>query len=160
MNERRDRWGKVITQRNANQRAYTARNRERLSAARKERRATDKAYRERKLAIDRAYRQRLGPDGVRDRQLRCKYGISLADYRAICAAQGGRCAICEQVPYGTGKSATLHVDHDHVSGLVRGLLCDSCNRAIGLLGERLSVLQRAMHYLARTAHGVAVGESA
>jgi hypothetical protein len=53
-------------------------------------------------------------------------GVSDADYAAMLTAQGGHCAICPSEP----KSRRLHVDHDHRTGAVRGLLCHRCNRAL------------------------------
>jgi hypothetical protein len=60
------------------------------------------------------------------------------------AAQGGGCAICERPPR---PDISLHVDHDHVSGAVRGLLCFRCNNALGDLGDDLQHLERAVAYL-------------
>lgn len=67
----------------------------------------------------------------RDAYLRRTYGITEAEYDDIFAAQGRRCAICKRVPT-AGKN--LHVDHDHRTGLLRGLLCARCNH--DLLGRR------------------------
>lgn len=53
-------------------------------------------------------------------------GITDADYFALLKAQGGHCAICPSTP----KTRRLHVDHDHATGAVRGLLCHRCNRAL------------------------------
>lgn len=53
-------------------------------------------------------------------------GIDDAAYDALLAAQGGHCAICPNRP----KTRRLHVDHDHATGAVRGLLCMRCNRAL------------------------------
>jgi hypothetical protein len=53
-------------------------------------------------------------------------GVSTEDYERMLAAQGGGCAICGAKP----KSRRLHVDHDHRTGTVRGLLCFQHNRAI------------------------------
>jgi hypothetical protein len=53
-------------------------------------------------------------------------GITDDDYEALLAAQGGGCAICGNPP----KTRRLHVDHDHKTGKVRGLLCHRCNRAL------------------------------
>jgi hypothetical protein len=53
-------------------------------------------------------------------------GVSDEDYAAMLEAQGGGCAICGAKP----KTRRLHVDHDHATGKVRGLLCHRCNRAL------------------------------
>lgn len=53
-------------------------------------------------------------------------GVSDAEYERLLAAQGGGCAICGATP----KTRRLHVDHDHKTGAVRGLLCHRCNRAL------------------------------
>ena len=53
-------------------------------------------------------------------------GVSDEQYERLLAAQGGHCALCPNEP----KTRRLHVDHDHASGRVRGLLCHRCNRAI------------------------------
>ena len=53
-------------------------------------------------------------------------GVTDADYARMLEAQGGGCAICGTPP----KSRRLHVDHDHKTGNVRGLLCYRCNRAL------------------------------
>ena len=53
-------------------------------------------------------------------------GITDAAYEALLEQQGGHCAICSATP----KTRRLHVDHDHATGKVRGLLCHRCNRAL------------------------------
>lgn len=74
------------------------------------------------------------------------YGLSPAEYDAILARQNGVCAICfaDGAGYGNGK---LHVDHDHGTGKIRGLLCGHCNRGIGLFFDRPDVVARAAKYL-------------
>jgi hypothetical protein len=63
------------------------------------------------------------------------------------AAQGGCCAICRaEAPGGQGA---WHVDHDHRSGAIRGLLCHACNLAIGLFMDDEQVLTAAVAYLDR-----------
>jgi hypothetical protein len=73
-----------------------------------------------------------------------KYGISLADFKGILAAQDGCCAICHSDKSGRRG---WHVDHDHQSGVVRGLLCHFCNTAIGSLKDDPELLRAAALYL-------------
>jgi hypothetical protein len=84
--------------------------------------------------------------------LRTKYGLSEAQYARIKAGQGHGCAICGGVSTRKCKYRRwydLAVDHDHDTGKVRGLLCDNCNRAIGLMKDDVSVLRKAITYLER-----------
>jgi hypothetical protein len=69
------------------------------------------------------------------------YGISMADYEAMFERQGGACAICKRT------DVTLCVDHCHLTGEVRGLLCSQCNSAIGFCSDDPAVLQAAAAYL-------------
>ena len=85
---------------------------------------------------------------VRDLTLR-KYGIDLVTYEAMFAAQGGLCAICRR-PFAQRRAKHFHVDHDHVSGRVRGLLCAECNTALGLFSDDPSRLERGAEYLRRS----------
>lgn len=79
--------------------------------------------------------------------LRHTYGIGLDEYEAMAAVQGGACAICLKPP--SGRYSRLSVDHDHDTEMVRGLLCPSCNTAIGLLGDDPDTMRRASAYVAR-----------
>ena len=85
------------------------------------------------------------PDRTRDTYLRWQYGISLAEYNAMWKAQSGECAICK-TPQGRGRNG-FHVDHDHVTGKVRGLLCRDCNYILGNAKDSPQLLQRAIEYL-------------
>lgn len=70
------------------------------------------------------------------RRIEREYGLSADEYLAMLEAQDGRCAICRGEPHTqNGRQARLSVDHDHVTGKPRGLVCHNCNRAIGLLGD-------------------------
>jgi hypothetical protein len=62
------------------------------------------------------------------------------------AKQRGVCAICKTEDPGP-RSNHFHIDHDHATGKVRGLLCNNCNRGIGLLKDSPSVLLQAHLYL-------------
>lgn len=77
----------------------------------------------------------------RDWELKKKYGISLEEYQQESSKRENRCDICSR----TVKS--LHVDHNHTTGKVRGYLCGSCNRGIGLLQDSISILEKATTYL-------------
>jgi hypothetical protein len=65
----------------------------------------------------------------RDKRLRRQYGISAVQYDSLLAIQNGRCAICPATKPG-GRGTLFHVDHDHVTGHVRGLLCHACNTMV------------------------------
>ena len=75
-----------------------------------------------------------------------KYGITLEQYNAMLAAQGGVCALCK-MPGRFGKYDKLDVDHCHETGRVRGLLCITCNHALGILGDNVEALEKAIKYL-------------
>jgi hypothetical protein len=85
------------------------------------------------------------------------YGLTVDEYNAMLRRQGGVCAICgksEPAEHGrTGKQFRLAVDHCHETGAVRGLLCQKCNRAVGLLGDDPILLRKAISYLLRTREG-------
>lgn len=68
------------------------------------------------------------------------YGITVEQYDAMLTRQGGGCAICH-------RTEKLHVDHCHDSSRVRGVLCENCNRGIGMFKDDPALLQRAIDYL-------------
>jgi hypothetical protein len=81
-----------------------------------------------------------------------RYGITLEQYNEMVELQGGRCAICNKVPAGTNHtSRRLAVDHDHVTGTVRGLLCGPCNTTIGMIEDSPGMLDRMRRYLGKHA---------
>ncbi len=96
-------------------------------------------------AYQRHYRKTKSRN-VKNTYLKSKYGISLEDYEAMVAEQGGGCAICKQGPRGK-RYSSLVVDHCHDTGIVRGLLCDHCNRGLGLFGDNPETLEAAALYL-------------
>lgn len=81
---------------------------------------------------------------ARNSSLKNTYGIGVAEYDLMLARQRRRCAICEKQ---VGDGAVLDVDHCHYSKKVRGLLCGSCNRGIGLLKDSPEILESAITYL-------------
>jgi len=94
------------------------------------------------------------PVRARDLRLRRQYGITTEQYEQMLAHQGGVCAVCRRPP----KNLPLNVDHDHTSGLVRGLLCWRCNsRVIGAARDDPSVLRAAAEYLDHPPACAAIG---
>ena len=79
----------------------------------------------------------------RDANYKRKYRISLKEYEVFLKTQKGRCAICGGLP---GKKK-LSVDHHHLTGTVRGLLCRSCNLMIGFACDSVDVLAKGIEYL-------------
>jgi hypothetical protein len=75
-----------------------------------------------------------------------RYGLTVAEYVALADSQGGICAICKRAPHG-GRRGALHVDHDHKTGHVRGLLCDACNNGIGRFRDDPDLVRAALVYL-------------
>jgi hypothetical protein len=78
----------------------------------------------------------------RKSHLKRKYGLTLQEFDALLASQGGGCAIC-------GRPDADNVDHDHTTGRVRGILCFNCNVAIGQLEDDEDRLAAAMTYVTR-----------
>lgn len=102
--------------------------------------AETERYRETRAAYYRA-NKRLW----QDKRLRAEYGISLEEYEALLADQDGKCAICKTEQCETKKS--FAVDHDHVTGVVRGLLCKNCNIGLGMFKDDTFRLKAALEYL-------------
>lgn len=123
----------------------TTEQRERYNAERRERYASDPTYRE---AIKR--RARAVPSGApaekRRRRFKQEYGITPEQYDAMLAEQDGGCAICDR-RIGDGAGRRLYVDHCHDTGIVRGLLCSTCNSGIGQFRNNRDLLARAIEYL-------------
>lgn len=71
--------------------------------------------------------------------------MTLDQYEKLLRSQNGKCAICFATRSKNGKA--LAVDHDHSTGLIRGLLCNECNTSLGLMQENSAALQRAIDYL-------------
>lgn len=74
-----------------------------------------------------------------------KYGISIEEYDGLVERQNGLCKICKS--FKKNRKKRLCVDHDHSTGKIRGLLCDKCNRGIGLLRDSQETLANAIEYL-------------
>ena len=97
---------------------------------------------------NRAYWLRSKENGVWYKQqrvykLRVRYGITIDEYDQMMMDQAGKCALCGYIPSPRRK---LAVDHDHITGQVRGLLCHWCNKYMGWLGDTPDKLRRVLAY--------------
>jgi hypothetical protein len=132
----RSRYDKNREKEIARSRVYCQLHKEELAT---KRHAYYRLHRDRFIAYHKANRER-----AKDLNLRKKYGICLKDFNALLEKQRGSCAICSSSNW-HGRQAC--VDHDHVTGKVRGLLCHKCNLAIGLLGDNLALAESLVEYL-------------
>lgn len=116
----------------------------------------DKAYFAKNMCRNCYYRQWRSDNpekfrwSVRNSTLLRKYGIDIAAYEELLEKQGGCCIICGDRLLPGFKT---HVDHNHVTGKVRGLLCHPCNVAIGFMREDISIAKRILNYLEADQHG-------
>jgi hypothetical protein len=87
------------------------------------------------------------PDMIREarriqKRREAVYNLTPDEYDAMNESQSGLCAICQRKP-----DYALHVDHDHHTGQIRGLLCMECNTGIGKLGDSMHLVAAALEYL-------------
>lgn len=120
--------------------AYYKANKEKIKARSK---AYYEANEKEKKAYGKAYYKTCKDKRI-TRDLQKRYGITLEEKRAMYRQQQGCCAIC-------GKELTdskdCHVDHCHITGKIRGLLCSNCNHGLGVFKENLTILTDAIKYL-------------
>jgi hypothetical protein len=95
------------------------------------------------IQLRRTIKVKADPLYRRERALMKKYGMTLKDYDDLLKRQDGGCALCYRKPSNT----YLHVDHDHVTKQVRGLLCHQCNWYLGVVEKDISILLRIKTYL-------------
>lgn len=91
------------------------------------------------------------------------YGINLEDVELMLSHQRGVCAICKSREVRTSKSGkikSLSVDHNHTTGVVRGLLCGACNQIIGIAKDNPAILRAAAMYLDVSNRGFSFLEAA
>ena len=137
-------------------REYRRKNRERiLETSKRSKRKIKAANPELWLAKQRARNNKYNAANREKRRLynqktnlKRYYGMTLADYESLLAAQGGKCAICER-EQNCSLHKRLYVDHDHKTMTIRGLLCYRCNAALGQLGDCVEGLQKGINYLLR-----------
>lgn len=105
-------------------------------------RNTDKIIKHNETKKDKLYHRK---DKYVDSQLRRSYNITLVEYNTMLEKQDHRCAACGLHENDTRRR--LCVDHNHDTGEIRGLLCDRCNMALGLLDDDVLRLQHLVEYL-------------
>jgi len=88
---------------------------------------------------------------LRNGELKRDYGITLEDYNNMFEEQNGVCAICGKPE--TSKYTNLQVDHNHVTGKIRELLCGKCNRMLGHVNDNIDILKSAIEYLEKHIRG-------
>lgn len=84
-------------------------------------------------------RDRYNPDYERQK----KYGLSKEQFQEMLKSQTNKCKIC-------GAEEKLVVDHSHMTGKVRGLLCHKCNRGLGQFNDNIPLMFKAIEYLRKT----------
>lgn len=84
-------------------------------------------------------------DAYRERILKSRFGITLDDYVKMFNEQKGKCHICKI--HQSKLTKILHVDHNHATNKIRGLLCAHCNLAIGMFKDDKKLLSNAIKYL-------------
>lgn len=88
----------------------------------------------------------------KDNNAKRSYGLEHGTYDTMLAAQDGKCAICKTTEPGT-RLVRFHIDHCHTSNVVRGLLCEHCNRGLGHFKDDPALMRRAADYLSSAEAG-------
>ena len=87
-------------------------------------------------------------------QLKRLYGCTIEDVYTMHKQQNGKCAICDKEIIVIGNSLTKYqvacVDHNHVTGKIRGLLCNTCNRGLGFFKDSTEIVRKAFMYMENT----------
>lgn len=124
----------------ARRKRYYAANKDKVIAA-------NEAWRKANPEKFKAAWQRRNAIGGRALRLRLAYGMTVEAWTVLFESQGKACALCRTGEPGGRRG--WHTDHDHGTGLVRGILCHRCNTGLGLLGDSLTALTAAVEYLRR-----------
>jgi hypothetical protein len=114
-------------------RTYRAKNQDRIKE--KSRAYSKRYYTSHKVSCNRA---------SLDARLKRNFGVTLAERDALIQAQGGKCTLCERVFNPLDRAC---IDHDHITGRMRGIICTSCNKALGLFKDSIPALTKALAYL-------------
>ena len=91
---------------------------------------------------------KTNPSYQKEQNMLNAYGLSLAQYNKMIAQQNNKCCICKTA-FTIDKKNSIHIDHDHESGKVRGILCSHCNVLLGYAREDISILRSAIRYITK-----------
>lgn len=125
-----------------------------LKAAKERRHANLPHYK--KYAKERMRRiRKQDPEKYINQQLRNRYDIGFSDYLEILISQSNSCGICRNpipdiLKLSASERRLIHVDHNHTTQKVRGILCNKCNLAIGLLKDDPIIILAAYKYISNT----------
>lgn len=105
------------------------------------------------MSAENFWSDRIKTDGLagdckdcgRDRLYKKRFGITLEQYTSMLNEQWMMCAMCGKNE--EENNQRLCVDHDHETGQVRGLLCNTCNTGLGLLQDNITILRNGVTYL-------------
>jgi hypothetical protein len=95
---------------------------------------------------------------AKDTRLRREFHTNLEEWNRVYEYQGRCCAICKRSVNKKGMKLILATDHCHTSGLLRGLLCWQCNKAIAIFNDNLDRLRNAVLYFEHNPYTVALGK--
>jgi len=84
---------------------------------------------------------------VKNAKLKATYGITLEQYNTMIVNQGNRCKICNKSFINEDKILRINIDHDHITGKIRGILCSKCNSILGYASDNITILMNAVKYL-------------
>lgn len=124
--------------------AYRSKNKDKISALNKDYKLKNKvSILEKRNKYNKDRRVYISSK-LKERKLKNQYGITIHDYNLMLGLQEGLCAICDKQ---NSIERPLNVDHCHKTNKVRGLLCGSCNRGLGLFKDSVELLERSINYL-------------
>lgn len=101
--------------------------------------------REKYLASQRGYYKK-NPQSYHWARIKKEFGLTRETFFDLVEKQDNKCALCEK-PFEGLSRRLIHIDHCHQTGRVRGLLCMTCNVALGMLGDTAESLSKALAYV-------------
>lgn len=140
---------KTPPERLASTRKWQAKNKEKINARIRERVRNNPDLRKKRNEQTKRWRENNREKYLLGKKIcliKRQYGLSYEDYCNLLKKQNGKCAICDVVGEKI-KGKELCIDHNHTTGKVRGLLCHSCNRGIGLMKDNVLIFKKAIKYI-------------